>query len=149
MRIKDIQVALAAGIFTLAAAGVQAQELPRTASPEGAAVRIVSPVDGATVEREFTVVFGLSGMGVAPAGTDAANTVANTGHHHLLVDQDTLPPENLPMGKPPMHFGGGQTETTLTLEPGQHTLQLILGDKLHIPHNPPVISEKITITVKE
>jgi len=123
---------------------LQAQDLPRTASPEGASVRIVSPVDGATVPQEFTVVFGLTGMGVAPAGTDRENT----GHHHLLVDQAELPAEDKPMGNPPIHFGGGQTETTLTLEPGTHTLQLILGDKLHIPHNPPVVSEKITITVE-
>jgi len=123
---------------------LHAQDLPRTAAPEGAMVRIVSPADGETVPKEFKVVFGLSGMGVAPAGTDRENT----GHHHLLVDQAELPAEDKPMGNPPLHFGGGQTETTLTLEPGTHTLQLIMGDMLHIPHNPPVVSEKITITVE-
>ena len=113
-------------------------------SPEGAQAYIISPNNGETVPRTFTVKFGLQGMGVAPAGTDKAKT----GHHHLLVDADTLPDMSMPMGKDVKHFGGGQTETTLTLEPGKHTLQLILGDKSHIPHNPPVVSEKIIITVK-
>jgi hypothetical protein len=91
--------------------------------------------------------FGLRGMGVAPAGV----TTANTGHHHLLVDVDTLPPDNQPIPNDAnhRHFGLGQTETELTLAPGQHTLQLVLGDALHIPHQPPVRSEKITITVSQ
>lgn len=122
-----------------------AQDLPVTPAPEGAKVMITSPKDGDIVGKEFVVQFGLSGMGVAPAGTNNPKT----GHHHLLVDQTTLPPEGKPMGKPPMHFGGGQTQTTLTLEPGKHTLQLIMGDMLHIPHNPPIVSEVITIEVKE
>jgi len=113
-------------------------------APEGAEVYIVSPKDGETVGREFTVVFGLKGMGVAPAGIDAENT----GHHHLLVNQAELPAAGVPMGNPPLHFGKGQTETVLTLEPGKHTLQLILGNHLHVPHNPPVTSSKITITVE-
>ena len=124
--------------------GADASEIPRTASPEGATVYIVSPAHGETVDTTFTVVFGLDGMGVAPAGVDKANT----GHHHLLIDGNELPPENLPMGKQVMHFGGGQTQATITLEPGEHTLQLILGDKLHVPHDPPVVSKPITITVK-
>ena len=130
-------------VMAVSTAPVAAQDLPRTPSPEGASVRIVSPEDGATVPREFTVVFGLSGMGVAPAGVDRENT----GHHHLLIDQTALPPLDQPLGSPPIHFGAGQTETTLTLEPGEHTLQLILGDKLHIPHVPPVLSDVVTITV--
>ncbi len=105
---------------------------------------IISPQDGATVGRTFTVKFGLSGFGVAPAGVD----LPNTGHHHLLIDVETLPPSGMPMGKDVRHFGGGQTEATITLEPGQHTLQLMLGDKAHVPFDPPVISEKITITVE-
>ena len=124
---------------------VVAQDLPVTPAPEGAKVMILSPKDGDVVGKEFVVQFGLSGMGIAPAGTD----IENTGHHHLLVDQSTLPPEGVPMGNPPIHFGKGQTQTTLTLEPGKHTLQLIVGDKFHIPHNPPIISEAITIEVKE
>lgn len=120
------------------------QDLPVTPAPEGASVTILEPSDGATVPQEFVVIFGLDGMGVAPAGID----VAGTGHHHLLVDQESLPPAGKPMGNPPLHFGKGQTQTTLTLEPGTHTLQLIMGDKLHVPHEPAIVSEKITITVK-
>jgi hypothetical protein len=96
------------------------------------------------VKSPFTVRFGLRGMGVAPAGV----TTANTGHHHLIIDADT-PPDSLPVPNDDKHrhFGAGQTEVELTLPPGQHTLQLVLGDALHIPHQPPVVSEKITITV--
>jgi hypothetical protein len=93
------------------------------------------------------VLFGLKGMGVAPAGID----MPNTGHHHLLVDVAEMPDLNLPLPASTnvIHFGGGQTEKELTLTPGTHTLQLILGDHLHIPFTNPVISKKITITVKE
>jgi len=135
---------MVAGTLLLAGSASIAQDLPVSPSPEGASVYIVSPADGDTVGTEFTVVFGLKGMGVAPAGTD----IENTGHHHLLVNEEKLPEAGKPMGSPPIHFGKGQTETTLTLEPGEHTLQLILGNYLHIPHDPPVTSEKITITVK-
>ena len=85
-------------------------------------------------------------MGVAPAG----QAVPNTGHHHMLVDLDELPTLELPLPKNNnvIHFGGGQTETTLELAPGKHTLQLLLGDHAHIPHQPPVISDKITVTVQ-
>ena len=101
--------------------------------------------NGAELKGPVKVLFGLSGMGVAPAGVQAPNT----GHHHLLIDVDTLPPESLPLpaDEHVRHFGLGQTEAEITLEPGQHTLQLVLGDALHIPHQPPVRSEKITITV--
>jgi len=131
---------------------VHAQEaapaaLPRTAAPESALTYLVSPANGATVSSPFTIRFGLRGMGVAPAGV----TTPNTGHHHLLIDVETLPPDNLPIPNDAnhRHFGLGQTETELTLPPGQHTLQLVLGDALHIPHQPPVRSEKITITVAQ
>lgn len=120
----------------------QAQDLS-SPSAAGAAAYIISPANGATVPPTFTVRFGLKGMGVSPAGIEKANT----GHHHLLVDGD-LPPAGKPMGKEVQHFGGGQTETTLTLPKGKHTLQLILGNHFHVPHNPPVVSEKITITVE-
>ena len=118
----------------------------RTPAPPNAMVYFLSPANGATVSSPVTVRFGLRGMGVAPAGV----TNPNTGHHHLLVDVDTLPPDNLPIPNDATHrhFGLGQTETELTLPPGQHTLQLVLGDALHIPHQPPVVSEKITITVQ-
>lgn len=118
----------------------------RTASPEGAKCYIIGLKDGAKVPRTFTVRFGLKGMGVAPAAID----LPNTGHHHLLVDAkgelDTALP--IPADETHLHFGAGQTETELTLEPGTHTLQLVLGDKLHVPHDPPVMSKKITITVE-
>jgi Domain of unknown function (DUF4399) len=118
---------------------------PRTAAPAGATAYFLAPANGATVTSPFTVRFGLRGMGVAPAGVQAPNT----GHHHLLIDVETPPPEGLPLPADDhvRHFGLGQTETELTLPPGQHTLQLVLGDHLHIPHQPPVRSEKITITV--
>lgn len=127
------------------AAQAPAAPLPRTASPAGAAVYFISPQNGAKVTSPFTVRFGLKGMGVAPAGV----TNANTGHHHLLIDSD-LPPDNLPIPNDDKHrhFGAGQTEVELTLPPGQHTLQLVLGDANHVPHQPPVRSEKITITVQ-
>jgi len=115
-----------------------------TPSAQGAKVYIVTPQNGAAVTSPFKVVFGLNGMGVAPAGTDKENT----GHHHLVIDSDSLPDFTKPMGPEVKHFGGGQTETLLTLEPGKHTLLLILGDKNHVPHNPPLVSEKITVTVK-
>jgi len=142
MRKLNFFVFISACLFTLSTVS-QASDLPRSESPEGAKAYIVSPKDGETVQKEFVVVFGLEGMGVAPAGID----IPDTGHHHLLVDQEALPDMNMPLGSPPIHFGKGQTQTTLTLEPGTHTLQLILGDKLHIPHQPPVVSEMITITV--
>lgn len=118
-------------------------ELPRSVSPAGAKLYIIQPVDGATVTSPVTVKFGLSGMGVAPAGVDKAKT----GHHHLIVDGG-LPAFNRPMGSKVTHFGGGQTETVIELAPGQHSLQLILGDKNHVPHQPPVFSKKVTITVE-
>ncbi|WCD80758.1 DUF4399 domain-containing protein [Pseudomonas sp. TUM22785] len=121
-------------------------EMPRTPAPEGAKVYFIEPADGATVDKTFSVKFGLQGMGVAPAGVDAPAT----GHHHLLIDVDKEPAMNMPL---PMtdnlkHFGKGQTETQVTLPPGKHTLQLLVGDKNHVPLDPPVISEKITVTVK-
>ena len=119
----------------------------RTPSPAGAEVYIISPKDGAKIHGPVTVQFGLKGMGVAPAGVK----FENTGHHHLLVDAEvpndlSLP---LPATQQILHFGKGQTETTLNLPPGKHTLQLVLGDRDHIPHDPAVISPKITITVSE
>jgi hypothetical protein len=121
--------------------------MPRSPSPAGAVVYFVAPANGAEVKSPVTVRFGLRGMGVAPVGV----VVEGTGHHHLLIDVETLPPDNqpLPVNDNVRHFGLGQTETELTLAPGTHTLQLVLGDALHIPHAPPLRSEKITITVVE
>jgi hypothetical protein len=118
--------------------------LPQSVAPANANVYIISPADGATVKSTFTVKFGLKDMGVSPAGIEKKHT----GHHHLLVDKDALPAFDKPMGGDVKHFGGGQTETSLTLPKGKHTLQLILGDHHHVPHNPAVFSKKITITVE-
>jgi hypothetical protein len=126
-------------LFTLSVISCYSQ-----ADAQAPEVYIISPQDGAVVDSTFVVQFGLRGMGVAPAGVDKPNT----GHHHLLIDAQELPPAGQSMGKNVKHFGGGQTETTLTLPSGQHTLQLIMGDKSHVPHNPPVLSEQITVTVK-
>jgi hypothetical protein len=116
----------------------------QTPAPADAEAYIISPKNGETVGQTFVVRFGLKNMGVAPVGT----VKENTGHHHLLVDMEKLPPLDQPLGADVKHFGAGQTETELTLPPGKHTLQLILGDLVHRPHNPPVVSEKIEITVK-
>lgn len=126
----------------LAAGAAWAGETP---APAGAEVYFVSPQDGQTVSSPVKVVFGLKGMGVAPAGVEKEKT----GHHHLIINAD-LPPldEPIPADDNHKHFGGGQTETTIELPPGEHSLQLLLGDWSHIPHNPPVASEKIIITVK-
>ena len=122
-----------------------AVELPRTTAPAKARVYFISPGNGQVVKVPVTVRFGLAEMGVAPAGTVAEGT----GHHHLVIDSP-LPVLDQPLPKDDkhLHFGKGQTETTLTLAPGKHTLQLILGDSNHIPHQPPVYSAPITITVK-
>ncbi|MFP6848266.1 MAG: DUF4399 domain-containing protein [Pseudomonas sp.] len=121
-------------------------EMPRTSAPADAAVYFIEPADGATVGQTFTVKFGLKGMGVAPAGVD----VPQTGHHHLLIDLKQPPAmdQPLPMSDNVRHFGKGQTETELTLPPGKHTLQLLVGDKNHVPLDPPVISKTISVTVK-
>jgi len=124
-----------------------------TPAPDGAQVYFVNLKDGASVSSPVTVLFGLKGMGVAPAGTDKEAT----GHQHILIDRPPLGEgpdgaEELNSGLPAddhhKHFGGGQTEVTLDLSPGTHTLQLVLGDLNHVPHNPPVTSEVITITVR-
>ena len=130
--------------LSLSTSMVFAEGVPVSKSPEGAKVYIISPTDGETVGTEVLVKFGLSGMGVAPAGTDQENT----GHHHLIIDGEKLPDMDKPMGSDVMHFGGGQTEKLIKLEKGKHTLQMILGNYMHVPHNPPVVSEKIMINVE-
>lgn len=135
----------------IAATALAAMTLPalaqETPSPEGAQVYVVSPADGATVTNPVTIVFGLAGMGVAPAGAD----FENTGHHHLLINtapEDIALDESLPATEQIVHFGGGQTQVTTELPAGEHTLRLLLGDMNHIPHDPPVISDPITVTVE-
>ena len=117
----------------------------RTTSNEGSEVYIISPEDGERVTSPVTIKFGLRGMEIAPAGTEKANT----GHHHLIIDAP-LPPfdEPIPSDENYRHFGGGQTEVTLELGPGNHTLQLILADHNHIPHEPVIKSGRVIITVK-
>jgi hypothetical protein len=109
--------------------------------------------DGDTVSSPVKVIFGLSGMGIAPSGVENENT----GHHHILLDRAPIGEgedgeEEFEYGiladENNIHYGKGQTETVLDLAPGEHTLQLVLGDALHVPHNPPIFSERITITVK-
>jgi hypothetical protein len=143
---KRLLLALALVTTAGYALAADAPALPVTKAPAGAEVYIISPQDGATVSQSFTVRFGLKGMGVAPAGV----VHENTGHHHLLVDVKVLPAAGQPIPKDEqhVHFGGGQTETTLKLPPGTHTLQLELGDSNHIPFDPPVVSKAITVHVK-
>lgn len=131
---KIILIFAAAVAFAPALAGDTAQ------------VYIISPADGAEVTSPFVVRFGLKGMGIAPAGIE----FDGTGHHHLLVDAGELPPKGkpIPADDKHRHFGKGQTETELSLPPGRHTLQLLLGDHLHVAQDPPLASPKITITVK-
>lgn len=115
-------------------------------APKNAYLYIGWPNDGEVVHKSnFRVWFGLRKMGVAPAGIEKSKT----GHHHLIIDAP-LPPmdEEIPSDKHHFHFGKGQTETRVTLTPGTHTLQLLLGDQNHVPHNPPVMSRKVTVTVK-
>ncbi len=108
---------------------------------------IISPADGSTLKNPIKIIFGLSGMGVAPAGVE----MANTGHHHLLIDLNILPDKNLPIpsDEKHRHFGAGQTETSINLTPGTHTLQLLLGDHYHMQHEKTIVSKKITISVIE
>src|SRR5208337_2700265 len=115
-----------------------------TPSPPGAKVEFVDLKDGAVIGPKTTVHFGLHGMGIAPAGTKKANS----GHHHLLIDTP-LPPLDrpIPNDESHLHFGGGQTEATVTLPNGRHTLQLLLGDAFHVPHEPPVYSNPIVVYV--
>ncbi|MDJ0785686.1 MAG: DUF4399 domain-containing protein [Myxococcota bacterium] len=141
----NVIVLAAVSVFFLLSSPVLGQGLEPIPAPEGARVYVIAPTDGATVKSPVTVRFGLEGMGVAPAGVDHPKT----GHHHLLIDVP-LPPAGLPVPADAnhIHFGGGQTETTVELAPGKHTLQLILGDFRHVPHEPPVVSEVVTITVE-
>lgn len=119
--------------------------LPRSASAPGARVFFITPADGDTVSTPVRVVFGVEGMTVVPAGENRPHS----GHHHLLIDTD-LPELGLPIPKDDrhMHFGDGSTETEIALEPGEHTLQMLLGDYLHIPHDPPLVSDRIAVVVE-
>ena len=135
------------GLNLVVSSESQAQTgLPVSERPAEARVYFISPEPGASLRSPVLVRFGLGGMGIAPAGVEKGGT----GHHHLVVDAE-LPPTGLPIPKSEhyRHFGMGQTEVSLELPPGEHALQLLLGDHLHIPHDPPVVSERITIIVVE
>lgn len=137
---------LLSSLLLLSTSVFASEAVAPTPAPAGAGVYFIEPANGATVKQELTVRFGLRGMGVAPAGI----AHPNTGHHHLLIDVATPPKagETIPNDEQHRHFGGGQTEVALKLAPGKHTLRLLLGDHLHRPHDPPVMSEEITVTVK-
>lgn len=135
-------MALALLLLTVSAI---AADLPRSRAPAGVVLYLIAPNDGDTVASPVTVRFGLKGMGVAPAGI----ALADTGHHHLLIDAEPPPFDRpIPADDRHLHFGKGQTEAVVTLAPGRHRLQLLLGDHLHLPHEPPVLSKPITITVE-
>ena len=143
---RPLVVVLYSAVLCVAAVAVYAAEpsIPRSPRPETARVYFITPKPGEKLKSPVVVRFGLEQMGVAPAGV----AQANTGHHHLIVDSE-LPPAALPVPKSDkfLHFGGGQTEISLELSPGKHTLQLLLGDHNHVPHDPPVVSAQITIEI--
>jgi hypothetical protein len=133
----------ALGLTLIASLAVAQERTPPAANAE---VYFIAPQNGAKLHGPVTVRFGLKGMGIAPAGVK----FDNTGHHHLLVDTDFSELKldaPMPATDKILHFGKGQTETTLTLAPGKHTLQLVFADYLHQSFNPPLHSNKITITV--
>lgn len=152
----SLAAALLLGLAVATPAASRAQERARGEHPAGAVIQrtprpadaklyIISPANGDSVSSPVTIRFGLAGMGVAPAGV----ATPNTGHHHLLIDTP-LPPLDGPLPKDDqhVHFGGGQTETTMPMAPGSHTIQLVLADQDHVPHDPPLVSEPVTFTVK-
>ena len=134
---------LLGGLVLLPTAAV-AQGLP---TPKDASLYIISPKDGATLSGPFWCVFGLRGMGISHAG----DQFPSSGHHHLLIDVDEPlnPREPIPQDKKHLHYGSGQTQALIQLSSDQHTLQLVLGDAKHFPFNPPLMSKRITITIKE
>ena len=143
LKIKYLTISM---LLALTCPTVCVSALERSPSPEGALAYFITPTNGERVPSTFTVRFGLKNMGVAPAGI----SVNKTGHHHLLVDLAQLPTldEPLPSNSSVRHFGIGQTEVSLKLASGTHTLQLLLGNHAHVPHDPPVVSRRITVTVE-
>lgn len=140
-----MRTAIAAAIFALTLPVVAMADGERTPAPAGAKVFIIEPADGATVSSPVTVKFGAENVEIAPAGTDKAGS----GHHHLLIDTKVTDMNSaIPKDEQHVHYGKGQTEATVELKPGKHTLQLLLGDKNHIPNDPPVESPVITINVQ-
>ena len=159
MATKQLSAFFATALLSLAGCGEQPAEtpaveatasdapaaMPRTASPDGASVHFITPADGATVASPVSIEFGIEGMDVVAAGVNDAHS----GHHHLLVDTG-LPDLGLPIPADAnhIHFGDASTATELSLEPGAHTLQLLIGDHLHIPHDQAVTSQQITVVVE-
>jgi hypothetical protein len=139
-----MKIARAAVFLLLLFAGsAAAQNKP---APKDAVLYFVWPQNGAVIKGGFWARFGLRNMGVTHAG----HSYPNAGHHHLLIDvnEPINPSEPIPSDKSHVHFGAGQTEARLELPPGKHTLQLVLGDADHYPFNPPIVSDKVTVTVK-
>ena len=141
----SIRSLIACSLFLPFAAIASGSGVPRTPSTPLARVYFISPSDGQVLKTDVVVRFGLTGMGVAPAGT----AVEGTGHHHLIIDS-ALPAMDQPLPKDDkhLHFGKGQTEAMIRLGHGKHTLQLVFADANHVPHNPALVSEKITVTVR-
>ena len=137
--------AVLCGVLLAIANAPETRAAARTPAPKGAQAYFHTPLNGSVVPSRFVVRIGLHEMGVAPAGVNRPNT----GHHHLLIDTD-LPPLDAPVPNDfnHIHLGNGQTEVRVTLPPGRHTLQLLLADHNHVPHDPPVVSQKITIRVR-
>jgi hypothetical protein len=143
---KPYIVYLLAAVMS-SALSVQATESGIVSSVSAdALVWIESPQDGQRLSSPVTLSFGSSGVEISPAGIERNNS----GHHHLLINLQTLPAMDMPLpaNAQVMHFGKGQTQATIELEPGVHSLQLLLGNHLHVPHARPVMSDKITITVE-
>ncbi|MFC5506355.1 MULTISPECIES: DUF4399 domain-containing protein [Hyphomicrobiales] len=136
---------LAASVLLAASPALAQSGSGRQPAPKGAEVYFHYPLDGLRVPERFTVRMGLKEMGLAPAGTEWPNT----GHHHLLINTEPGPPDQpIPADYNNIHLGNGQSEVVVTLPKGRHTLQLLLGDHNHVPHDPPVMSRKITIYVR-
>lgn len=139
------KIARVAVVTALITGAVAMAQMPETASPKNAKVYFVNLKDGDIVTGPVKIVMGLSGMGIAPAGIE----FPDTGHHHLIIDAPTPNAgEPIPADETHVHFGKGQTEVTLTLEPGRHTLQLVLADRNHVPHKPAVVSPVIMVLVR-
>jgi len=145
-RALSATVSVIALVAAFSAAAQQPAGLPRAKAPAGAEVFFVAPADGATVGQDVKVEFGVKGIAIAPASENKPGS----GHHHLLIDQKDLPPGDLPIpnNATHKHYGKGQTEDTIHLEPGYHTLQLDFADALHVQFDPPIVSKKITVHVK-
>jgi hypothetical protein len=143
---STVALTLCAVVISGFAGAQQRERGGPTPSSQGAAVHFVGLNDGANLPTKVTIRFGLRDMGVAPAGLERPDS----GHHHLLIDTE-LPPLDKPIPNDfnHLHFGAGQTEAEVTLKPGPHTLQLLFGDKDHVPHNPPVMSPRIRVVVAD